>query len=135
MWYSSRMSTLLRNEQVVGALSYLKIPSPEEDPIYMALLEMYECMAPRLTLLRDEVAEGVWFDEVKSHYQYFVDNQPRKIGFVISNEHQISQIYLFIIFITKGVIQHRSWISLDEKTPGHLIKLSSEVVYQEEPHL
>ena len=121
------MSELLKNKQVKKALSLLGIEDPENHEVYSDLRFVYANIQEMIVNQSDVVKEGLFIDSVHMHYVYTVDGANRRVNLIISSEHQISQIFIHIIFMTKKVISHMSNIRIDNKTPLWIIRQCADI--------
>jgi len=123
------MSELLKNKQVEKALNLLGIEDPENHEVYRTLSEAYKKL--QHLFIEDTPGNdpcGVFVDTIMMHCKYESENGPRRVKFFLSKEAHLSQIFLHIIFMKSGHMEHRSDISLNVYTPISLIKFANLLI-------
>lgn len=122
------MSTLLNHVGIREVLRLIAIPSPEVHDFYLWLLSVYENNRGDILGPRDEIdSSEPKILSIKSYYPYTaIGGGIRRVNFSISNQHDLSQIFLFCIFMEKGVMSHQSTINIDSGTPKELIGIASD---------
>lgn len=129
------MSQLLKQPVIREALDLLDITDPESHDIYMHLLTIFNRNDEYL-LKTDSVDQtGLWVFSVNTHYIYDIGDGNRRVVFNITGQHDISQIFLFLIFMECRLIEHRSRLSVDKGTSKELIKIASKYVEENRPRV
>ncbi len=131
------MSTLLIQPVVVEALDILGIKNPKAHESYLSLLSIYSGVEDFIPCPEGEPdPNGVWVDSVSCHGKYTAsDGTARRVNFVIMGKNDISQLFMYLIFMEYKVIPHISRISINNETSTKIIAIASDYVHRNRPHI
>ncbi len=129
------MSTLLNQRVVIEALDILGIKNPKSHDLYLQLLGAYSGVRDLLVRPEDDPDPvGIRVDSVSCHYKYMAqDSTLRRVNFVLIGEHDVSQLFLYLIFMEYGLINHISRLSVNRETSTKLIAIASDYVSENSP--
>lgn len=120
------MSSLLKQSHVREALALLGITDPCSENLYLSILSACTGAQNFFGNMGNRDSEGFHVSYIDSYCIYMAaDNSPRRVDFRIRNIHDVSQVFLSIIFMKYGIIRHDSRIVIDNELSTDLIKISA----------
>lgn len=123
------MSTLLEQSVICEVLDIIGLKKPKNHELYLGLLTAYTEISDLLIEKNQVDQMGFWIYSVNGQYIYFAkDGGKRKVVFTITNKHDVSQIFLFCIFMEYGLIPNISRLVINNDSSTVLIRIASQHV-------